>query len=146
MGKVVEEAFDLTQESPDVTQADTTADEWNDLFKYVVPTGQAHVLRPEHTISMFLKNTSNTELNDVDQVKIEVRDATESDKKTVYGPTLYKTVQEFQDRDLMAKLQVREPVHIREKMIIAIMVKASADVDKDYSWFDLAMNRIRQGL
>ena len=146
MGKVVEEAFDLTQESPDVTQADTTANEWNDLFLYQVPTGQAHVLKAEHMFSAYLKNTSDAEMGDTTQIKLEVRDATQSDKKTVYGPALYKTVLEFQDRDLMARLQVREPVHVREKMYIAIMVKGSADVDKDFSYFDLAINRIRQGL
>jgi len=81
-------------------------------------------------------------------VKIEVRDSTQSDSKTVFGPTIYKTVQEFQDRQKKAKLQLSAPVFLREKMYIAIMVKStdSYGADKDYSYFDLAMNRVRQSL
>lgn len=148
MPRVIEEAFDLTQESPDVTQADTTVNEWGDLFLYQVPTGTSHVLKPEHTFSAYLKDTNGTVLTDNQQVKIEVRDSTQSDSKTVFGPTIYKTVQDFTDRNKKAKLQVQAPVYLREKMYIAIMVKSvdSYGCDKDDSYFNLAINRVRQSL
>jgi len=151
MAKIIEEAFDLTQESSDVTQADTTAAEWGDLFLYQCPTGTSLVLKPTDTISMYIKETDGTAMADNMQVKIEVRDSTQSDKKTPYGPALYKTVQEFQDQRKMARLQISPTdgvIHIREKMYIAIMVKSGASygADKDTSYFDLATTRVRQTL
>jgi len=148
MPRVIEEAFDLTQESSDVTQADTTVNEWGDLFLYQVPTGTSHVLKPEHTFSAYLKDTNGTELTANQQVKVEVRDSTQSDSKTFFGPTIYQTVKEFQDRQKKAKLQVSAPVYLREKMYIVIMVKNtdSYGADKDDSYFDLAINRVRQSL
>ena len=148
MAKVVEEAFDLNQESSDVTQSDTTVDEWGDLFLYQVPTGTSHVLKKEHTFSAYLKDTNGTELVAPMQVKIEVRDSTQSDKKVVMGPMPYAAVKDFTDARKMARLNVNEPVYIREKMFIAIMVKSTGTygADKDTSYFDLAMNRIRQSL
>ena len=146
MAKVLEEAFDLQQESPDVTQANTTANLWGDLFLYQVPTGVAHVLKPEHTFGAYLKDTNGVVEVDTTQVKIEVRDSTQQERKTIFGPAIYKTVQEFQDKDLIAHLNVRETIYMREKMYIAIMVKAAVACSKDTSYFNLAINRIRQTL
>lgn len=146
MAKIIEEAFDLNQESPDVTQVNTTANLWGDLFLYQVPTGMAHILKPEHTFGAYLKDTGGSVEADTTQVKIEVRDTAQIDRKTIFGPAIYKTVQEFQDRDLIAHLNVRELIHVREKMYIAVMVKAAVACSKDTSYFNLAINRIRQTL
>lgn len=148
MPKIVEEAFDLNQEDTNVTQADTTSGEWGDLFLYQVPTGHSHVLKKEHTFSAYLKDTNGTELTAPQLVRLEVRDSTQMDRKTIYGPTIYATVKEFQDRDKMATLNVPGEIYVREKMYIAIVVKSSGTygADKDTSYFDLNINRIRQTL
>jgi len=148
MGKVVEEAFELTQEDTNVTQADTTVGEWGDLFLYEVPVGTSHVLKREHTISAYLKDTNNVVLTDNQLVKIEVRDQAQQDRKTVYGPAIYKTIQDFSDQRKMARLNLSEPIYLKEGMYIAFMVKNSDSygADKDYSYMNLIINRVRQTL
>ena len=148
MVKVLEEAFDLNQEDTNVTQADTTVGEWGDLFLYKVPVGTSHVLKREHTFSAYLKDTNNTVCTDSQEVRIEVRDSAQQDRRTIYGPAIYKTIQEFQDTRKIARLNLSEPYFLREGMYIAIMVKNSDSygADKDYSYFNLAINRVRQTL
>jgi len=148
MGKVLEEAFDLTQEDTNVTQADTVVGEWGDLFLYHVPTGTSHVLDKKHTISMYLKDTNGSVLSDNQLVKIEVRDSAQQDRKTIYGPAIYKTVQDFSDTRKMARLNLTEPYFLREKMYLSIMVKNSDSygAESDTSYFNLTINRVRQTL
>ena len=148
MGKTLEEAFDLTQEDTNVTQADTTSGEWGALYLYEVPVGTSHVLKREHTISMYLKDTNGTVLTDNQLVRVEVRDQGQGDKKTIYGPAIYKTVQDFSDQRKMARLNLSENIYLKEGMYIAFMVKNSDSygADKDYSYMNLIINRVRQTL
>ena len=148
MGRPIEEAFELTQEDTNVTQADTTVGEWGDLFLYKVPTGTNHVLKREHTISAYLKDTNNTVLTDNQLVKIEYRDQAQHDRRTIYGPAIYKTIQEFKDTRKIAHLNLSENIFLREGMYIAFMVKNSDSygADCDYSWMNLVINRVRQTL
>ncbi len=143
---ILDEPFDLTDQDSNITKANATASSWSDLYKYQVPVGIGHVLQAGHTFSVYLKDTSATENASTDLIKIEVRDSSEQDKRTVYGPAIYLKCKEFQDRDKMARLNVAAPVPVLERQWIAVMVNGASAAGTANSYFDLAINRIRQSL
>jgi hypothetical protein len=142
----LDEPFDLTDQDANITKANATAATWSDLYKYQVPVGVGHVLQAGHTFSIYLMNTSSTVNAATDLVKIEVRDSSEQDKRTVYGPAIYQRVQEFQDRNKIARLNVSAPVPVLERQWIVVMVKGATAPGTANSYFDLAINRVRQPL
>jgi hypothetical protein len=142
----LDEPFDLTNQDANITQANATAAAWSDLFKYQVPVGVGHVLQAGHTFSLYLMNTSSTANAATDLVKIEVRDSSEQDKRTVYGPAIYGRVGEFADRNKIARLNVSAPVPVLERQWIVVMVKGATAAGTASSYFDLAINRVRQPL
>ena len=109
---IIDEPFDLNDGDSNVTKANATAAVWSDLYKYQIPVGIGHVLQAGHTFSITLINTSGTVLANNDQVKIEVRDSSEQDRRTVFGPASYIRCQEFQDRNKLARLNVSAPVSV----------------------------------
>lgn len=145
--KILEEPFHLTDADANVSGANTTAATWSDMFKYQVPQGVVHLLKPEHTISAYLKDAS-LEITAPDaQIKIEVRDPAEQDKVVVFGPAMYQRVKEFQDKTKMAHLAVPTAGHpVRARDWIVIMVKDDAAVIAATSYFDLLINRIRESV
>ena len=79
-------------------------------------------------------------------MKIEVRDATQGEKKTLLETTLYASLKEFQDKDKLTKLGITQPIEIAEREYIAIMSNsknATYGVDKDTSYFSLVGYTIR---
>lgn len=142
----LDEPFDLTDQDSNITKANATAATWSDVYKYQVPVGVGHVLQAGHTFSIYLMNTSSTVNAATDLVKIEVRDSAEQDKRTVYGPAIYQRVQEFQDRNKIARLNVSAPVPVLERQWIVVMIKGATAAGTASSYFDLAINRVRQPL
>ena len=142
------EPFVITQEDSDVTQSDTTAASMTDLFKYRVPKGWSILLRPTDVIAMDLDETDGTVAQNTDEVKLEIRDSTETEKKTVLGPILYSRfaasgVGEWRDEDKLVKLGIGTEVEVNQREYIVLMTNGTAITDKDLSAFDLRVHRRR---
>ena len=146
MGRPIEEKWALTNSDSNITEADGTASTWSDIWKYQVPTGVGHVLMPEHTISAYLEDASAEVGDGSCRISIEVRDTSEQDSKTVFGPALYVTLKEFQDVAKVAKLNIAHPVQVTERMWIVFRVNDDGAIDASDSYFEISMNRVRKTL
>ncbi|MBU2613914.1 hypothetical protein KJ925_05685 [Patescibacteria group bacterium] len=146
MAEVIEQPFRLTNLDPVIAEADGTANLWSDIWKYQVPQGVALILKPQHSFSTYLEDTSPAEVgNPTCQVKIEKRDSSESDVLLVYGPDLYYASKEFQDKDLKARLRVPEAgVAINEREFLVIAAKDDATIDASDSYFEMYIAKVRK--
>jgi len=148
-GRVKEENWDLSSVDAIAIAAayrtDSTASKWSDLWKYQVPTGEAHILKPGHHFSLYLdEGTGSTEAGVGDaRVRIEVRDQSEQDAKTIFGPALYASCRDFDDVTKMATLDLQNDLPIEEKFWIAVMVYDATAQVVAYSYFNLETIRIR---
>lgn len=148
MGRVKEETWTLnsadTTSIPSANRADGTASTWSDIWKYQVPTGQAHILKAGHRLAAYLEDSSPAEVGSgTCRIRIVVRDQSEMDEKSIYGPALYIASKEFQDDDLMARLGVPQDVVVEEKFFIVIQVNDDATIDESDSYFKLETVRVR---
>ena len=150
MGNVKEEVWALTSADtvaiPAANRSDGTANQWSDIWKYQVPVGQSHILKPGHYLATYLEDASAEVGNGSCQVKVVVRDQSEQDEKAIYGPALYVATKEFQDRDKMAKLQLQHEVLVEESSFIVIQVKDDGAVDESDSYFKMETIRVRKGI
>ena len=151
MGNVKEEVWALTSADtsaiPTANRSDGTANQWTDIWKYQVPSGQSHILKPEHYLAAYLEDSSPAEVsNGTCQIKLVVRDQSEQDEKCVYGPALYVATKEFQDRDKMASLQLKHEVMVEERFFIVFQAKDDGTIDESDSYFKLETIRIRKGI
>jgi len=145
--KILEEPFHLTDADGNVTAASGTAAVWSDIWKYQVPQGVAHILKPEHTLSAYIEDAGAEIAAPDAEIKVEVRDPAEQDKEVVYGPAMYIRSTEFQDRKKMAHLNVPaagKPVRARDWVVV--MVKDGGTIDQTDSYFDLFINRVRESV
>lgn len=154
MPKVVEESWDLnnadTTAIPDSAtyRSDGVASAWTDMWKYQVPTGAAHILKPAHHFSIYLDtSTGAAEASiGVARLKIEVRDQSEADRKAIFGPALYAACRDFDDATKMAKLDLQSDFAVEEKMWIVIMVYHTSVTEYPYCYFNLETIRVRSGI
>ena len=141
MAKVKEEAWTLnsadTTAIPSGNRADGTASKWSDIWKYQIPTGQAHILKPSHRFALYLDDASGECSAGKGRIRIVVRDQSEQDEKTIFGPTLYETVKEFQDTDKMATLGLSSDLALEEKFFIVIQVYEDEAADESDSYSSL---------
>ena len=146
-GKIIEEPFHLTDADANVTAAAGVPDTWSDIWKYQVPQGVTHLLKSEHTISAYIEDAGAEIAAPDAEVKIEVRDPSEQDKRPVYGPAMYVMSTEFQDRDLMAHLNCpASGIQVTDRSWIVIMVKDGGTIDQTDSYFDLLISRVRESV
>lgn len=150
VGKLKEEAWTLNSNDtvtiPSGNRADGTANSWSDLWKYQVPTGQAHILQAKHRFAAYIEDDSPAQVgNGTCRLKIEVRDQSESDKQRIYEG-LYVASKEFQQDDKMARLLLTKDLLVEEKWFIVIMVLDDGTVDESDSYFKLETIRLRTGL
>ena len=149
MAEVKEQPFRLYQDDPVISVADGTANQWSDIWNYEVPIGVALILKPEHTFAAYLyESTNSAACGDSDcRVKIERRDNSESDVLLVFGPDFYVTVQEFQNKSLMARLKVpAEGVVVNEREKLVISVYDNGAIDESACYFELHIAKIRKVL
>jgi len=140
------ETFHLSRSDSAVTETDGTASAWSDIWDYQVPTGVAHVLKPEHQFSAYLEDASAEVGSGTCRLRIEVRDQTESDRRVVFGPVQYVRIKEFQDKRKVAVLNVPAPVPVKERSHIVVVVYDDGAIDASDSYFDLEMERVREAL
>jgi len=150
MGRPKEETWALTSADtvaiPAANRGDGTASKWSDIWKYQVPTGQAHILKPGHMFSAYVEDASAEVGGGTCRIKIVVRDQSEQDEKSIYGPALYVASKEFQDRDKMARLGLQSELVVEEKFFVVIQAYDDGAVDESDSYFELETVRIRQSI
>lgn len=152
MLNVVQESIDITQGDSNCSGSDTIAATWGDLWVYRVPVGIGHVLMPAHTFSCYLHSLSTpaAEVEDNALVKIVMRDSASQEEKPILTETLYKTLKEFQDVNLKARLNLKEPLKVVEEQYIVVKAKTLKGVDvtggAKESYFDLEAIRVREAL
>lgn len=127
-------------------RADGTATKWSDIWKYQVPSGQAHILKPQHRFAAYLEDGSAEVSSGTCRIRIEVRDQSEADSKVIYGPNLYIASKEFQDDRKMARLDLQSDYVIEEKWYIVIAVYDDGAIDESDSYFKLETIRVRSSL
>ncbi|MBW2596600.1 MAG: hypothetical protein JRC93_11640 [Deltaproteobacteria bacterium] len=149
-GRVKEESWDLnsndTTAIPAGSRSDGTASKWSDIWKYQVPTGQAHILKPGHHFSAYLEDASAEVGNGTCRIKIVVRDQSEQDEKAIYGPALYVASKDFDDITKMAKLALQNDLAIEEKFFIVLQVYDDGAIDESDSYFNLETIRVRSSI
>jgi len=137
------EPFVITQEDDNITQADGTANELQDLFKYRVPKGQKVILRLDDVLCLYAEETDATAEQATALVKLEMRDATGEEKTPLLNSTQYANFAgEFQDEDKIIKLDIAREIIVGEQEYISLMVKNPTPfTDKDNSYFELRTHR-----
>ena len=148
MPKVKEERWVLnsadTSAIPSANRADGTASKWSDIWKYQVPIGQAHILKPQHFLAAYLEDAAPAEVGSgTCRIKVVKRDSSEQDEKALYGPALYIASKEFQDRDKMASLALVGDELVEERFFIVIQVNDDGAIDESDSYFKLETIRLR---
>lgn len=135
--------FVLTQNDQNITPAAVgVPDIWTDMWAYRVPNGVGIVLQAADTISCYLSvGVTECDLWDC-QVRIEVRDAAQETTELVYGPALYRRVQEFTNRNTMARLGVPEPVKVYARQWIVIAVRDDGAITIADAYFALVTSKV----
>ena len=149
MPKVVEESWEISSvDTTNITAADGVSTKWSDVWKYQVPTGEAHILKPSHHFSVYLdEGTGSTEAGAGDaRLKIEIRDQSEQDARCIFGPALYASCKDFDDVTKMATLDLQSDISVEEKFWIVVMVYNDATTEYPYSYFSLETVRVRSGI
>ena len=148
MARMKEETWPLNSGDssaiPSANRADGTASKWSDIWKYRVPSGQAHVLKATHTFSAYLYEVSVAECGaGTCRIQIAIKDQSEADAKIIYGPVLYAVVKEFKDKSKMAKLGLDRDYTVEEEFYIVIQVYDDGICDESVSYFNLETIRVR---
>lgn len=149
MPRVIEESWEITSGlTANITYADGVASKWSDIWKYQVPTGEAHLFKPGHHFSIYLdEGTGSTEAGAGDaRIRIEIRDQSEQDSKSIYGPALYAACKDFDDVTKMATLDLQHDISVEEKFWVVVLIYNDAIVTYDYSYFSLETVRVRSGV
>lgn len=133
-----------TSAIPSANRADGTASKWSDIWKYQVPVGQGHVLKPSHRFSAYLEDASTVVGSGTCRIRIVVRDQSEQEESAIYGPALYVASSEFQDDDKMARLGLQGDLVVEERFFIVIQVYDDGAIDESDSYFKLETIRVRQ--
>lgn len=131
------EPYEINQEDGDITQADTTASVWSDLFDLKVPKGRSFILRPTDAFGAYLEDTGTTECLDTVRVKLVRRDTTNGEEKPLISETLYASIKELTDVDKLAYLELSGEVEVRQDEHIVLMGYCTVGIDKDTSYISL---------
>jgi len=136
------EVFHITQSDGNITAGNGTANLWSDIWKYQVPQGVGLILQAGDTLSAYLAAAGPTEISKyLSYVKLEVRDPSEQDIVRVYGPALYQKLVEFQDRTLLARLNVLKPEKVYSRQWIVLSLKSTSTTLAALSYFDLVTSK-----
>jgi len=149
--EVKQEPYSITNADPNVVGFDglPATDAWLPIWEYTCPVGLGVIILAGHTFAAYLEDDAAAELPATAMVRISVLDASRQDKKVVFGPVMYVTVQNFVDRDQIARFSIPEPVKVYENQIIQIEV--SDDLGLNFvtvanCYFEAAVSRVRQPL
>lgn len=158
MPEALQEPFTLTKGDGNVTSTNGpgVAGVWGTIWSYLVPVGIGHIILPGHTLAINGESTA-ANMPNTSQIRVLVQDASQQDRKAILGPILYASLQNFTDRDQMARFNVPEPVKVYERQYIIIewmgieaganpLLQTAGGGTYGESFFELAMSRVRQPL
>ena len=131
------EPYEINQEDGDITQADTAANVWGDLFDLKVPKGRTMILRPSDPFGLYLVDTGTAQVGDTARVKLVRRDTTNGEEKPLISETLYASLKEFTDVDKLAYLELAQEVEVEQDEHIVLMCYDDVGGDKDLTYFSL---------
>jgi len=136
--------FRINQRDGNITAADGVANLWSDIWTYDVPLGTGIILQSGDTIAAFLATAAGVEVADppLNYVRLEVRDPSGLSVDWAFGPALYVKIQEFQNRNTMARLGVPGPLKVYPRQRIAICVLSPQVVTEADSYFDLFTSKV----
>lgn len=151
MAKVLEETWALN--SSDVTaipasgRHDGIAAGWADIWEYQIPSGQAHILRSGHHVSFYIDDSAGEATNGKCRMMVVLRDQSKQDETTIFGPTLYDSCKEFNDRDKIAVLKLANgEIVVEERFWIVVKGYSNTAIDESDSYFNFETIRVRSGI
>lgn len=147
MVDIIEAPFRLYQDDPVIAIADGTPSTWSDIWKYQVPVGTSLIIKPNHTFAAYIKDAS-AEVGESDcSIRIEKRDASESDVIILFGPKLYKSVKQFVPFQRMAHFSVpEEGVIINEREFLVVIAWDAATITEASCYFEMHIAKVRKAL
>ncbi len=153
MPEIIDRPFTLFQDDPVMSVADGVASTWSDIWKYQVPIGTSLVIKPEHTISMYLAIAGPAEIAaaagtwNTGMVRIEKRDASGSDVQILAGPRIYKAFRVFDEKPRLAHFNVPAGgVIINEREFFVILVYDDGTVSETVCYFEARIAKVRKAL
>lgn len=155
MPDIIEQPFRLYQDDPNVAVSGTyTTSTWWDIWKYQVPLGTSLIIKPEHTLSLYLAATGPTECAATNghwqecMVRVEKRDASGSDVEIICGPKIYRAFQQFVDKNRLAHFNVPPAgVIISEREFFVIVVYDTATtILESVCYFEAHIAKVRKAL
>lgn len=87
-----------------------------------------------------------TEMDNIDMVRVEVRDENELAKRVLINSALYSQVKEFTDRDKVYRLDINEDVRADGGDLVVVLVRAFSPIDASPSYFALTCDRRRNAI
>lgn len=84
-----------------------------------------------------------TAMDNIDKIKLEVRDENELVRKPLIANAQYRQVSEFTDRDKIYRLDIAEPVVANAGDWVVVSVQAASPIDVSACYFDLTCDRER---
>jgi len=153
MPEIIEQPFRLYQDDPNVSVADGVASTWSDIWKYQVPLGTSLIIKPEHTLSLYLAVAGPTEVAaaagtyNTCMVRVEKRDASGSDVQVLTGPKIYIAFRQFTDRNRLAHFNVpAEGVIISEREYLVILAYDDGTISEAVCYFEMHIAKVRKAL
>jgi len=91
--------------------------------------------------------TVASEVRAIDRVRVQVRDASEEGRRTIFGPLQYAQIKDFQDITKFAHPDIEREIVLPEDHWLVIEVRSTAGViDASDCYFKLSCKRIRHTL
>ena len=147
MPKVLEEPYNLNDDDGNITEADGTASTWSDIWKWQCPQGVSLLMQSKDTISAYIEDASAEIAAPDAQVKVEIRDPSEQDKRPIYGPAMYLRSAEFSDSETKAHLNIPAGgLVVKPRDWVVVVVNDGGTIDASDSYFNLATTRIREAV
>lgn len=146
MPDIIEAPFRLYQDDPVIAVANGVASTWSDVWKYQVPVGVSLIIKPHHTFAAYIDDGSEVGAHTC-SIRIEKRDASESDVLIVFGPKLYTSVKQFVDTNRMAKFNVpEEGIIINEREYLVVVIYDDGTVTESSCYFEMHIAKVRKAL
>ncbi len=153
MPQIIEQPFTLNQDDPVLSVADGVASTWSDIWKYQCPVGLSLIIKPEHTLALFLAVAGPAEIAaaagtwNTGMVRVEKRDASGSDVQVIAGPRIYRSFRQFADQERLAHFNVpAEGVIINEREYFVILAYDDGTISETVCYFEARIAKVRKAL
>lgn len=126
MGQIIESEVRITQNDNNVTLSAGTANQASAIAEFVCPDRTAYVIRPGDVFSLYLADTTPTELAGTSLVKLIHSDPAGIVQKELVTVD-YTVVQEFADRNLIYTIGDRVELRPDDRLQIEVTGNLAAD-------------------